>query len=132
VAPGLFTADGSGKGVAAAIAVHVGTGGQQSTEPIFQCSDGRCSSVPIALNASSPVYLTLYGTGIRNRSSLSNLSVTINGVNVPVLYAGPQGSFAGLDQVNIAIPLSLGASGETDLVLRTDGQTATPVRVNIR
>jgi hypothetical protein len=32
--------------------------------------------------------LTLYSTGIRNRSSLPDVQVTINGNSVPVLYAG--------------------------------------------
>lgn len=132
VAPALFTADGSGRGVAAATAVRADPNGQQTPVPIFQCSDGACSSIPIDSGASSPVYLTLYGTGIRNRSSLSNVSATINGVNVPVLYAGPQGHFDGLDQVNIAVPLGLRGTGETDLLLTVEGQVASPVRVNIR
>jgi hypothetical protein len=44
----------------------------------------------IDLGVDTPVYLTLYGTGIRNRSSLAGVSVTISGMSVPVLYAGPQ------------------------------------------
>ena len=132
VAPGLFAADGSGKGVAAAIAVRLAADGQPSMEPIFQCSNGSCGSVPIDLSVDTPVYLSLYGTGIRSRSSLASVGVTINGTAVPVLYAGPQVSFDGLDQVNIAVPLSLRGSGETDLVLSADGQVANAVRVNIR
>jgi uncharacterized protein (TIGR03437 family) len=132
VAPALFTADGSGMGVAAAFAIQVGVNNQQSATLIFQCANGTCSSVPINLGADVPTYLSLYGTGIRNLSSLSNVSVTINGMSAPVLYAGAQGSFAGLDQVNIAIPLSLRGTGETNLVLTVDGQTANTVRVNIQ
>ncbi len=130
VAPALFTADGTGKGVAAALAIHVAANGQQSVEPIFQCSNGSCFSVPIELGVDTPVFLTLFGTGIRN--SPKNVSVTINGVNLVVQYAGAQGSFAGLDQVNVAVPLSLRGTGEADLVLSADGQFATPVRINIR
>ena len=74
----------------------------------------------------------MYGTGIRNRSSLSNVTVTINGVNVPVLYAGPQPEFTGLDHVNVALTLNLRGSGETNVVLVVDGQTASPVTVNVR
>jgi len=55
---------------------------------------------PIDLS-SGAVYLTLYGTGIRNRSSLDNVAATIGGVNTTGLFAGPQGTFVGLDQVNV-------------------------------
>jgi uncharacterized protein (TIGR03437 family) len=132
MAPGLFTADGNGKGVAAALAVRVGVNGAQSAVPIFDCSGGACLSVPINLGVDTPTYLNLFGTGIRNRSSLSSVIVTIQGNSVPVLFAGPQGYYVGLDQVNVAVPLSLRGSGETDLVLTVDGQAANTVRVNIQ
>ncbi len=132
VAPGLFTADSTGKGVAMAKAIQVGVDGQSSMTPIYQCSDGTCSSTPINLGVDTPTYLELYGTGIRNQSSLSNVSVTINGMSVPVLYAGAQDGVVALDQVDVALPLSLQGSGETNLVLTVDGQTANTVRVNIQ
>jgi uncharacterized protein (TIGR03437 family) len=132
VAPGLFTADGSGKGVAAALAIQVGVNNLQNVTPIFDCAGGVCASVPIKLGVDRPVYLSLYGTGIRNRSSLANVTVVISATNAPVLYAGPQGSYAGLDQVNVAIPLSLRGAGETDLLLTVDGKAANSVRVNIQ
>jgi uncharacterized protein (TIGR03437 family) len=132
VAPGLFTADSSGKGVAQAQAIQVGVNGQQSLSPIYQCSNGTCSSMPINLGVDTPTYLMLYGTGIRNLSSLSNVSVTINGVSVPVLFAGAQGGDVGLDQVDVTVPITLRGTGETNLVLTVDGQTANTVRVNIQ
>jgi uncharacterized protein (TIGR03437 family) len=132
VAPGLFTADSTGKGVAMARAIHVGVNGQESVAPIYQCSGATCSSTPINLGVDTPTYLELYGTGIRNEPSLSNVSVTINGTSVQVLFAGSQGGFVGLDQVDVAVPLSLRGTGETDLVLTVDGQIANTVRVNIQ
>ena len=132
VAPALFTADASGSGVAAAFAIRVGVNGQQSASLIFQCSNGSCVAVPVNLGVDTPTYLSLYGTGIRNRSSLSGVSVTIHGLSVPVLYAGAQGFDVGLDQVNVAVPLGLRGSGESDLVLTVDGQTANTVRVNVQ
>jgi uncharacterized protein (TIGR03437 family) len=132
VAPGLFTADSTGKGVAMARAIHVGVNGQESVAPIYQCSGATCSSTPINLGVDTPTYLELYGTGIRNESSLSNVSATINGVSVPITFAGPQGGFVGLDQVDVAVSISLRGTGETDLVLTVDGQTANTVRVNIQ
>jgi uncharacterized protein (TIGR03437 family) len=51
-------------------------------------------------SSTDKVYLVLYGTGF-DTASTSNVTVTVNGVNAPVLYAGPGGGTAGLDQVNI-------------------------------
>jgi uncharacterized protein (TIGR03437 family) len=132
VAPGLFTADSTGKGVAMARAISVGVNNQESVSLIYQCSGATCSSTPINLGVDTPTYIELYGTGLRNESSLSNVSVTINGASVPVLFSGLQGGFVGLDQVDVAVPLSLRGTGETDLVLTVDGQQANTVRVNIQ
>jgi uncharacterized protein (TIGR03437 family) len=134
VAPTLFSMSGDGRGVAAATGIQVQTANPQaqSAVAVFQCASSGCTSTPIALGASSTVYLSLYGTGIRNRTSLANVTVNINGTNVPVLYAGPQSGFEGLDQVNVALPSSLTGSGEVNVVLVVDGQTANVVNVNIQ
>ena len=134
VAPTLFSMSGDGRGVAAANAVAVAAGSQvQSPVPVFQCAAASgCLATPIPLSANATVYLILYGTGIRNRSSLGGVTANIGGTNVPVLYAGPQPSFEGLDQVNLAIPLSLMGSGEVNIVLTVDGQTANVVTVDIQ
>jgi uncharacterized protein (TIGR03437 family) len=134
VAPTLFSASANGTGVAAATAVRTQAGakGLQEPVPVFQCGASGCVAIPIDLGIDTPVFLSLYGTGIRNRSSLPNVTVTINGISVPVLYAGPQPEFPGLDQVNVALTLNLRGSGETNVVLVVDGQTANPVTVNLR
>ncbi len=133
VAPGLFSANGSGAGVAAATAVvtQAANPANQSPVPVFTCQGSSCVSVPIQLGVDTPVYLTFYGTGIRNRSALANVVVRINGIIVPVLYAGPQGTFAGLDQVNVALTLNLRGSGESKVVMAVDGQPSNAVTVNI-
>jgi uncharacterized protein (TIGR03437 family) len=131
VAPTLFSMSGDGRGVAAAEAIAV-QGNSQTPVAVFQCSATGCVSTPIQLGASQTVYLILYGTGIRSRSSLDNVTVNIGGTNVPVLYAGAQPSFEGLDQVNVALPVSLSGSGEVNIVLTVDGQSGNPVTVNIR
>ena len=76
--------------------------------------------------------MTLYGTGIRNLSTLANVQVSINGVNVPVQYAGAQPSFPGLDQVNVSLPAALSGSGNANVVLTVDGQVSNTVLVNIQ
>ena len=133
VAPALFSMSSTGTGVAAALAVAVQASNPelQSPVPVFQCGSGGCVSVPLALSTDRPVYLSLYGTGIRNRSSLGNVSVSIAGVNVPALYAGPASGFAGLDQVNVALPLSLQGAGESDVFIRVDGQTSNIVTISV-
>ena len=135
VAPTLFAMNGAGNGVAAALAVRVQAANPQlqSPVPVFQCSSsGGCISVPINLGVDTPVYVSFYGTGIRNRSSLSNVTVTINGISVPVLFAGPAPGYTGLDQVNVGLTLSLRGAGESKVVLTVDGQTSNVVTINVQ
>lgn len=135
VAPGLFAANGIGQGVAAALMQRVTTAGSHSFGLVFSDAPvGEAVAVPIDLGAGTDqVYLNLYGTGVRGRSSLSAVSATVGGVAVPVLYAGPQGDLIGLDQVNIGpLPLSLGGRGEVQVVLTVDGKQANVVTVAIR
>jgi uncharacterized protein (TIGR03437 family) len=133
VAPGLFSANGTGTGVAAATAIRLNPDNSQSPVTVFQCgaTAGSCTAAPIDLT-NGPVFVTLYGTGIRRRSSLANVKCTMGGVDAPVLFAGAQGGFAGLDQVNIQVPNSLRGRGEVNIVLTVDGQDANVVTLNIR
>jgi uncharacterized protein (TIGR03437 family) len=134
VVPTLFSANGTGSGVAAADAIvtQASDPQMQSSIPVFQCNSSGCVAVPITLGVDTPTYLTLYGTGIRNRSSLANVSVTIDGSAVPVLYAGPTANYSGLDQVNVALPLTLRGSGQSNVVVTIDGQISNTVMVDIQ
>ena len=134
VAPALFSMSGTGSGVAAALAVAVQAGNSQlqSPVPVFQCGSTGCVAVPIDLGVDRPVYVSFYGTGIRNRTSLANVTLTINGVSAPVLYAGPAPNYSGLDQVNVGLPLVLRGSGEVNVVLTVDGQASNVVTINVR
>jgi uncharacterized protein (TIGR03437 family) len=134
VAPTLFSMNGAGSGVAAATAIAVQAANPllQSSVPVFQCAGSGCASVPIPLSAGTSVYVSFYGTGIRNRSSLANVAVTINGISVPVLYAGPAPGYTGLDQVNAGLVLGLRGSGESNVVLTVDGQAANTVTINVQ
>ena len=51
VAPGLFSANGDGKRVAAGMAVRIGADGSQTSQPLFQCGPiaGTCTASPIDL-----------------------------------------------------------------------------------
>jgi len=126
VAPALF----SQRGVVAATAIRVAAG-RQEVIPVFQCSESACTAVPIDVTG-GPVYLSLYGTGIRNRSSLQNVTCAIGSIGVAVGYAGAQGEYPGLDQLNETLTSNLRGVGETDLVVTADGQMSNPVRISLR
>jgi uncharacterized protein (TIGR03437 family) len=70
------------------------------------------------------VYLVLFGTGLRFRSTLAAVRVSIGGVDAPVEYAGPQHEFSGLDQVNVRVPRSLAGRGAVALQLTVDGMSS--------
>ena len=132
VGPGLFGANANGEGVAAALAVRAREDGSQSTDPVFRfdATLRRSVSAPIDLGpATDQVVLVLFGTGLRGRSSLSNVRVRMEGEETEVLYAGPQGAFVGLDQVNVRLSRSLIGRGEVDIVLTVDGKLANTVTV---
>lgn len=135
VAPGLFTANANGQGVAAAVALRVRGDGTQSNEPVaqFDSASGRFVAVPIDLGpATDQVFVVLFGTGIRRVSSQSAATANIGGVNAEVLFAGAQGFFAGVDQVNARIPRSLIGRGEVEVVLMVDRKEANRVRISVK
>ncbi len=122
VAPGLFSANATGQGVAAAIAVQ-GT----NASLIFSCGSAPLSCAPVPVNVNQTV-LELYGTGIRGHST--PVTCTIGGVFAPVSYAGAQGQYAGLDQVNVSLPASLANQGVLSIVLTVDGTQSNTVTIN--
>ncbi|MBI1766443.1 MAG: hypothetical protein HYR56_33975 [Acidobacteria bacterium] len=135
VAPGVFSADASGRGLAAALALRVKADGSQTYESVvrFDPVQNKFVAVPIDLGpASDQVFLILYGTGWRNRSSQSAVMVKVGNADAPVSFAGAQGSLTGLDQINVLLPKALAGRGEVEVSLIADGQTANPVRVSIR
>lgn len=135
VAPGLFSANASGQGVASAVVLRVRGDGSQSFEPVAQYDVARQQfvAVPIDLGpVTDQVFLILYGTGWRSRGSLSAVTMKLGGSDAEVLYAGPQGDFVGLDQLNARAPRSLTGRGEVDLVLTVDGKHSNTVRASFR
>jgi uncharacterized protein (TIGR03437 family) len=135
VAPGLFTANASGQGVAAGVALRVRANGTQRFEEIsrFDPAQNRFVPTPIDLGPETDqVFLILYGAGFRFRSSLSASTVTIGAVNSQVLFADAAPGFVGLDQCNVRLPRSLIGRGEVDVVLTVDGKTANTVGIAVR
>jgi uncharacterized protein (TIGR03437 family) len=78
------------------------------------------------------VFLVLFGTGFRNASAPQAATVKIGGFVLPVMYAGSQGTFAGLDQINLRLTPELAGRGETAVELQIDGQSANAVLIAIQ
>jgi uncharacterized protein (TIGR03437 family) len=129
VAPGLYTANATGQGVAAAIVVTVHADGSSGYVLTFQPANGAALPIDLGLE-SDQVVLELYGTGIRGHSG--TVTCRIGSTTVPVAYAGPQGVYVGLDQVNILLPKSLRGSGSVPVALTVDGQAANQVTLNFK
>jgi uncharacterized protein (TIGR03437 family) len=135
VAPNLFTANGNGQGVASALALRVKADGSQSYEEVaqFDAAQNKFVVRPLDLGpADEQVYLILFGTGFRGRGSLSSVIASLGGEYGEVSYAGAQGDFAGLDQVNVRVPRNLAGRGEVDVLLTVEAQMANPVRIQIK
>ena len=127
VAPALFSADATGSGIAAAESVSANPDGTQQVNLIFD--PPTLSPVPISLD--KPVYLVLYGTGLRGHQS--PVEVSIGGMPVPVTGLAPQSQFAGLDQLNVGpLPTALGGSGTKTISVTVDGHAANSVSVVFR
>ncbi|MBK9316683.1 MAG: M36 family metallopeptidase [Acidobacteria bacterium] len=128
-APAIFTANATGRGDATALATVDGITYQQS---------------PFDVNVNGqPNILVLYGTGFRNAPAADPfdgngiaeaLQATIDGLPATVLYAGAQGSFSGLDQINLIIPQGLAGTGQRRVEIRIsiNGVEANLVSILIR
>lgn len=74
----------------------------------------------------SPTYLALFATGLNTSTTPT---VTIGGVPVTVVFAGPTPCCDGLEQVNVKLPASLAGAGRVPVVLSSNGQTSNTVQV---
>jgi uncharacterized protein (TIGR03437 family) len=117
VAPSLFTLNAAGLAAANVISV---SNGVQTTSSVY-------ASINVA---SGEVYLILYGTGIRGAAGA--VRAYVQGMEVPVTFAGAQPDFPGLDQVNILLPPSLAGSGSVNIVLTASGIESNTVSVSIQ
>jgi uncharacterized protein (TIGR03437 family) len=132
-AAGVFTANMTGQGPYAGQIIYAHADGTQTVANAATFNSGTNTFTPTPINlgvATDQVFLVLYGTGIRHAASVT---ATVNGVNVPVVFTGAQGSFPGLDQINLGpLPASLAGSGTVNLVITVDGQAANAVTVHFQ
>jgi uncharacterized protein (TIGR03437 family) len=135
IAPALFSKNGDGKGVAAAMAVRVVADGKQTVFPVFVCGStaGSCVTTPIDLGAANEqVILLLYGTGVRGRTAQDQVKVQIGGFQGEVQYAGAQSEYPGLDQINVKLPPMPNVRGRQAVWLSVEGRMANMVEVELR
>ncbi|MGH7485926.1 MAG: hypothetical protein ACREMY_10055, partial [bacterium] len=130
-APGLFTANATGNGVAAAGAVRIDSSGAQTPVEVVDFSRQPFVGKPIDLGGESDqLVLLLFGTGFRNHQG--STTVTIGGVAAQVLGIAAQGQFAGLDQMNVLIPHSLRGGGEQPVAVNMSERPLNTVTVTIQ
>ena len=140
-APGIFSANASGRGPAAATFLRVEQDGTRTEGFTFDTTappGARANVVPLDERGPlelSEFYLSFYGTGLRNHSSASVKARNRDGNEIEgweVLGAVAQGQFEGLDQVVVG-PLLwywLAGRGELDVVFTFDGVESNTVTIH--
>jgi uncharacterized protein (TIGR03437 family) len=134
-APGLSSQDASGTGLAAGQYTVVHADGSQTTPAQiaqYNAATGLYVPVPIVAAATDQVYLVLYGTGIRYKPSNASVTAKVNRQSVPVAYAGPQGQYAGLDQVNLGPLPSFAGAGVVNVQITVNGEPSNTVTVDFQ
>ncbi len=134
--PAFFTASQNGSGVPAGYITRVAAGTfQQTNEQIASYSNGTVTPITIDRRGDE-IYLILFGTGLRyapntngandialgGGGTIANVAesveVTIGGKRARVDFAGAQGGFYGLDQLNVQIPADAIASPTASLIIK--------------
>jgi uncharacterized protein (TIGR03437 family) len=134
VAPGLFTMNMTGSGIANAAVVRKRNGAPDVYEPVYRIENGQVIPAPIDFGPETDrLLLVLWGTGFRFRSSLSALTVTVGGIPLESVYAGRSGDDRPfMDQFNGWLPRSLAGRGLVDVVMTVDGMTSNTVQISFR
>ena len=111
--PAIFTLDGTGTGLAAAI----------------NAANNQVNGINNPVHAGE--YIELYATGLgatTNRGGLDYANqqptVTIGGSDCPVTYAGRAPGFVGLDQINCIVPAGLGVNGTAPVTITSGARTS--------
>ncbi|HYE73595.1 MAG TPA: DUF4394 domain-containing protein, partial [Blastocatellia bacterium] len=132
--PGIFAVRTSGSPVVAGFFTRDGVNYSPTFNP-----DGTASVVDPGTTA-MPTYITLFGTGIRNTPAANPsdtngvaeaVTVTVQGIPATVAYAGAQGTFEGLDQINFILPPELAGTGTVLVRVFADGQISNTTILNI-
>lgn len=141
VAPGLFSANSSGQGVAAAVVLRIKSNGAQIFEAVSRFDQAAGGFVPVEIDmgtaAGDLVYVLFYGTGFRKRTSAGNISVNLGGA-IRALNPGnfedaaAVDGFIGLDQANVLLPASLAGRGVINISFTVDGKPSNTIQLRIK
>jgi uncharacterized protein (TIGR03437 family) len=131
VAPGIFSANSSGQGPAAATWLKVAGDGSRTSGFAVDLGNGGFVNDPIDLGVEADqVYISFFGTGFRNQTSVG---CRIGGIDAPVFGAVAQGQFLGLDQAVVGpIPRSLAGRQDADVEFFFDDIPANIVTVSFQ
>lgn len=136
VGPGMFSANATGEGVGLIAAVKVDAANGQSIVPVFSYDAAQQKIVPTPLSlgdATDRIYLTVYGTGFRGRTELARVNAQVGDIDIPVLFAGEQPEYVGLDQLNIGpLPRALAGKGSVEVELTVNGTRSNRVTITIQ
>jgi uncharacterized protein (TIGR03437 family) len=134
LAPGVFSASQTGSGPAAALVQRV-NGATVTYEPTARYDPlaARFVALPISFGgANEQVFLLLYGTGLRGVTARDLVTATVGGVPADVTYAGAQGQYEGLDQINLRLTPTLAGKGLVGVQVSVDGKSVNTVQVHLQ
>ena len=131
IAPGLFTMNNNGQGVAAAYVQAVKPDGSNDGAPqlvaTYSMAEGRWVASPISFNGGDNLVLQLLGTGF-DAATTNNTQVIVNGNYLNVSSVGPYGA-PGEDQITVQLPQSLAGAGTVNVQALIGGTTSNPVTI---
>ena len=123
-APGVFTVNSGGTGLAIAQTTPDGLSFQNIYNPDLSARDVDAGTT------ANPNFLVLYTTGVRNGSTA--VTVKFQGVPGRVTFAGPVGGgLVAFDQINVIIPPELSGLGTIRVVVNVNGRDANPVMLKL-
>ncbi len=123
VAPGLFALNEDD--LAAAYAISVSPGGQQTIENVFTVQNGNVIASPIDLGPKGQkVYLVLLGTGMRNASA-AQISPAW-----PIVDFGPAPGVDGVDQIKVLVQPN--GAGTVQITVSVQGVNSNTVAVTFK
>ena len=126
--PGLFKVNTDG--LAAAQVARVRSGQVVYESVVRAGTGGAFEPAPISLaNTLENPTLVLYATGL---NGATDVTATIGGVTATVDFAGPQGTWAGLEQINLRIPATLAGKGKVEVLVAAGGKKSNPVFVTFQ
>lgn len=132
VTPGIFAANGNGRGIAAALIVRVKDDGTQVYDYVSRYDAALKQHAPLPIDlgpANERVFLVLFGTGWRNVAGRNRSQLRVGGAEAQVTYDGLQPTLIGVDQINALLPRTLSGRGEVDVALTVDGKPANVLRL---